>query len=72
MTRPSSSAATKVAVTLNFDGIGPANEKIAGYENLAVRGLFNGFSLFIPQDGNVMGPAAVAALEPPADYVMYQ
>ena len=62
----------KVAVTLNFDGIGSPDPKVAGYRRLSTRGLFNGFSVFVSKDDNPMGFAAVAALEPPPDYVMYQ
>lgn len=62
----------EVAVTLNFDGIGSPSAKVAGYRSLSRPGLFNGFSVFVSRDSNVMGFRAIAALEPPADYVMYQ
>ena len=62
----------RVAVTLNFDGIGSPGAKVAGYEALSVRRLFNGFSIFVSRDADVMGFRRVAALEPAADYVMYQ
>jgi hypothetical protein len=62
----------KVAVTLNFDGIGDPAAKTAGYANLSQPGLFNGFSIFVSRDSNVMGFRRVVALEPPPDYVMYQ
>jgi hypothetical protein len=62
----------KVAVTLNFDGIGSPGAKVAGYRSLSEPGLFNGFSIFVSRDSNPMGFEAVAELEPPADYVMYQ
>ena len=61
-----------VAVTLNFDGIGSPGAKIAGYRALARPGLFNGFSIFVSRDSNVMGFKRIAGLKPPADYVMYQ
>jgi hypothetical protein len=61
-----------VAVGLNFDGIGSPAPKIAGFRALAQPGLFNGFSIFVSRDSNVMGFRRIAALEPPADYVMYQ
>jgi hypothetical protein len=61
-----------VAVTLNFDGIGSPAPKIAGYQALSEPGLFNGFSVFVSRDSNVMGFRRIAALEPPPDYVMYQ
>jgi hypothetical protein len=62
----------KVAVALNFDGIGSPGAKVAGYRTLSEPGLFNGFSIFVSRDSNPMGFEAVAELEPPADYVMYQ
>jgi hypothetical protein len=61
-----------VAVTLNFDGIGSPAGKAAGYKRLAVRGLFDGFSLFYLRDNPLMKPRAVLRLRPRADYVMYQ
>jgi hypothetical protein len=62
----------QVAVGLNFDGIGSPAPKIAGYQALSEPGLFNGFSIFVSRDSNVMGFKRIAALDPPADYVMYQ
>jgi hypothetical protein len=62
----------QVAVTLNFDGIGSPAAKVAGYRSLAQPGLFNGFSVFVSRDVNPMGFRSIAALEPFADYVMYQ
>jgi hypothetical protein len=61
-----------VAVTLNFDGIGSPAPKVAGYRALSETGLFNGFSIFVSRDSNVMGFKRIAALEPLVDYVMYQ
>jgi len=61
-----------VTATLNFDGIGTVAPKIAGYEALATEGLFNGFSLFYDLDTPVMGPAAVLALVPEVDFLLYQ
>jgi hypothetical protein len=62
----------RVAVGLNFDGIGSPAPKIAGYQALSEPGLFNGFSVFVSRDSNVMGFKRIAALDPHADYVMYQ
>jgi hypothetical protein len=62
----------KVAVTLNFDGIGSPGPKIAGYQGLSEPGLFNGFSVFVSRDTPVMGFRTVAEIEPSPDYVMYQ
>jgi hypothetical protein len=64
--------ASVVAVGLNFDGIGSPAPKIAGYRALSRPGLFNGFSIFVSRDSNVMGFRRIAAIEPPPDYVMYQ
>jgi hypothetical protein len=62
----------KVDVLLNFDGIGTAKAKKAGYENLAVPGIFDGFSLFYDLDVRMMRPPAVIALRPEVDFAMYQ
>jgi hypothetical protein len=61
-----------VAVTLNFDGIGSRRAKVAGYERLAERRLFNGFSLFYRRDSGLMTPRQVVRLEPEPDFVLYQ
>lgn len=62
----------RVAVTLNFDGIGTPSAKVAAYRNLSQSGLYNGFSLFVSRDTDLMGFRRVSALKPFADYVMYQ
>lgn len=61
-----------VAVTLNFDGIGSPAAKRAGYRNLSVRRLHDGFSLFYRRDDPLMRPRAVLRLEPEPDFVLYQ
>lgn len=61
-----------VEVVLNFDGIGAPAPKIAGYEALSIRKLFNGFSLFYRLDAPLMRPGAILGLEPPADFLLYQ
>lgn len=61
-----------VTTTLNFDGIGAVAPKIAGYEALATEGLFSGFSLFYDLDTPLMKPAAVLALDPEVDFLLYQ
>lgn len=61
-----------VAVTLNFDGIGPAAAKRAGYADLAREPNFDGFSLFYDRDIGLMRPGSVLRLRPVVDYVMYQ
>jgi hypothetical protein len=62
----------KVDVTLNFDGIGGAAAKRAGYRRLTREGLFTGFSLFYRLDNGLMSPSAVTRLKPPPDFVLYQ
>lgn len=61
-----------VEVALNFDGIGSPRAKKAGYANLAHRKLFDGFSLFYSRDTRLLKPGRVLALDPDAEYVMYQ
>ena len=63
---------TSVAVTLNFDGIGSPGPKAAGYRNLSRPRLFNGFSVFVSRDSDVLGFSRIAGLDPAPDYVMYQ
>ena len=59
-------------MTLNFDGIGTPGPKIAGYQNLAEPGLFNGFSIFVSRDTPVMGFRDDRGARAGPDYVMYQ
>jgi hypothetical protein len=61
-----------VQVLLNFDGIGSPAPKAAGYAALSSSTLFNGFSLFYQRDTPLMKPAAVLALEPAPDLLLYQ
>lgn len=61
-----------VATTLSFDGIGSASAKVAGYEALVSRHLFNGLCLFYRLDRGLMSPSSVMGLDPPPDYVLYQ
>lgn len=63
---------SKVATTLNFDGIGTRQEKTAGYEALQRWWLFDGFSLFYELDDGLMTPRQVVNLRPRVDYAMYQ
>ncbi len=61
-----------VQVVLNFDGIGSPEAKAAGYAGLSRPSLFDGFSLFYQRDTPLMKPAAVLALEPEPDFLLYQ
>jgi hypothetical protein len=61
-----------VEVVFNFDGIGAPAPKIAGYEDLATRGIFNGFSLFYELDDPLMKPRKVTRLDPAPDFLLYQ
>jgi hypothetical protein len=60
-----------VQVTFNFDGIGGARAKIAGYTSLATEGMFNGFSLFYDLDTPLIKPPRVLALDPVPDFLLY-
>lgn len=62
----------EVQVALNFDGIGSPAAKEAGYELLATRGLFNGFSIFLRLDTTVMRPASILGLLPAVNFLLYQ
>lgn len=61
-----------VQVVFNFDGIGSPGPKVAGYEDLETRGIFNGFSLFYELDDPLMKPGRVVALDPSPDFLLYQ
>ena len=62
----------EVQVVLNFDGIGSPDAKVAGYEALASRRLFNGFSIFLRLDTKVMSPAEVLGIVPAVRFLLYQ
>lgn len=61
-----------VQVVFNFDGIGTPGPKIAGYEALSRKGIFNGFSLFYELDRPLMKPREVIRLDPSPDFLLYQ
>jgi hypothetical protein len=61
-----------VQVTFNFDGIGRAADKVAGYERLSTEGIFDGFSLFYELDRPLMKPRRVLGIDPPPDFLLYQ
>jgi hypothetical protein len=61
-----------VQVVFNFDGIGAPRPKIAGYDALRTRGIFNGFSLFYELDRPLMKPRRVIRLDPSPVFLLYQ
>jgi hypothetical protein len=61
-----------VDVVLNFDGIGGAAAKKAGYARLTREDLFAGFSLFYRLDRGLMKPGEILRLEPEPDFLLYQ
>jgi hypothetical protein len=61
-----------VDVVLNFDGIGGAAAKKAGYARLTREDLFAGFSLFYRLDSGLMKPSEILRLEPEPDFLLYQ
>jgi hypothetical protein len=61
-----------VDVVLNFDGIGGAAAKKAGYTRLTREDLFAGFSLFYRLDSGLMKPGEILRLEPEPDFLLYQ
>jgi hypothetical protein len=61
-----------VDVVLNFDGIGGAAAKRAGYARLTGEDLFAGFSLFYRLDNGLMKPNEILRLEPEPDFLLYQ
>ena len=63
---------TGVNATLNFDGIGSAAAKEAGYVELARPNLFNGVSVFYDLDSRVIKPRSVLRLMPEVDFLLYQ
>ena len=63
-----------LAVTMNVDGFGDPANKISKYDAFTSETpRFNdGFKLFYAEDTNLMSPAAVLALGPPPDLVVYE
>jgi hypothetical protein len=69
-----------VAIVSNVDGFGLAAMKVDVYKRLSnmpgpggrPTGLFNGLKLFFKEDTNLMRPAAVLALRPQPDVVVYE
>ena len=61
-----------VALTLNVDGFGTKEQKVAKYRDLVPRRLNAGFKLFYREDEGLMKPEEVLRLEPQPDLVVYE
>lgn len=63
-----------VAVTVNVDGFGGRQVKIAKYKAFAQRaaGLHNGFKLFYREDLNLLEPERVLRMKPRPELVVYE
>lgn len=63
-----------VAVTVNVDGFGGREIKIAKYREFAQRtpGLHNGFKLFFREDTDLLSPARVLRLRPQPEIIVYE
>ena len=63
-----------LAITMNVDGFGNPPNKISKYDAFTADQprLHDGFKLFYEEDTDVMSPAAVLALQPPPDVVVYE
>jgi hypothetical protein len=63
-----------VAVTVNVDGFGPNDIKVAKYNSFAQRapGLHNGFKLFYHEDPVTMKPSRVLRIRPRPELVVYE
>ncbi|MEO6496228.1 MAG: hypothetical protein ABIO51_01965 [Solirubrobacteraceae bacterium] len=67
-------ARANVAVTVNVDGFGGREIKIAKYKDFAQRaaGLHNGFKLFFREDTDLLPPARVLRLKPQPEIIVYE
>jgi len=61
-----------VVVTLNVDGFGTKEQKLAKYRVLVPRRFRAGFKLFYREDTGLMSPREVLALRPEPDIVVYE
>lgn len=63
-----------VAVTINVDGFGGREIKIAKYKAFAQRtpGLHNGFKLFFREDTDLLTPARVLRMKPQPELIVYE
>jgi hypothetical protein len=63
-----------VALTVNVDGFGDEENKVAKYDLFSSRkpGRFNGFKLFFHEDSGLMKPRSVLRLIPRPDVIVYE
>jgi hypothetical protein len=61
-----------LALTLNVDGFGTKEQKVAKYRDLVPRTYNAGFKLFYREDEGLMKPREVLALRPAPDIVVYE
>jgi hypothetical protein len=61
-----------IALTLNVDGFGTKEQKLAKYRDLVPRTSNAGFKLFYREDEGLMSPREVLALRPEPDFVVYE
>jgi hypothetical protein len=63
-----------LAVTMNVDGFGNPANKVSKYDAFTTEAtrFYDGFKLFYEEDTDLMSPAAVLALGPPPDLVIYE
>ena len=61
-----------IALTLNVDGFGTKEQKVAKYNDLVPRTSNAGFKLFYREDEGLMSPREVLALRPDPDFIVYE
>jgi hypothetical protein len=61
-----------IALTLNVDGFGTKELKVAKYADLVPRKAHAGFKLFYREDDGLMTPREVLALRPEPDFIVYE
>jgi hypothetical protein len=66
-------APPELAMTIQLDGFGSPEAKVAKYRELHGNPPFaSGFKLFLTQDTRLMGPAEVMGLDPRPAFISYQ
>ncbi len=61
-----------IAMTLNVDGFGTSDQKVAKYRALVPQRFRAGFKLFYREDTGLMTPRQVLGLRPRPDFVVYE